>query len=96
MSGADGLIDCPVCGAKNGAFISMDTNCEPYKTVDCGVCGYSYEENWETTLIGFRRKNDSELIPDLFRRIADIMEETVRKEADDAGQQRSPTEGAVE
>ncbi len=92
MSSGYGYFDCFVCGAKDALLIWAESKAEPHKTLECSECGFFEEHREDTTTIGFCRENDSDLIPELFRKAAELMEQ---RQAEDVAQQHAATEGAI-
>ncbi len=71
--------DCFVCGAKEAVLDLADTQ-PPLRSSTCSQCGYCEEHGEETSYIGFRCGSDEPLNPEMFRRVADLMDkERARK-----------------
>ena len=79
MATGYGYYDCVVCGAKEAMLVSAETN-EPSRTSKCSECGYCEQHSQDTTLIGFIRRNDAEMNPSMFRKVADLMDEARSKD----------------
>ena len=70
--------DCVVCGAKGAMVMSAETE-EPFQRVSCSECGYFEEHHKDSTSIGFVRGNEEPLDLADFRKVAEVMDEEVRK-----------------